>query len=85
MFRRIILFLAAFLLLFTSCAAAEGNAPAADPDYTRAFTEGYVDSRWQDLDPESEITSTDFRAMLVSLVTALAPDNVPRFEEKVPW
>ena len=83
MFRRIILFLAAFLLLFTSCAAAEGNAPAADPDYTRAFTEGYVDSRWQDIDPESVITSTDFRAMLVSLVTALAPDNVPRFEEKV--
>ena len=82
MFRRAVLFMTAFLLLFTSCAVAE-NTPAADPDYARAFTEGYVDSRWQDADPDTVISSTDFRAMLVSLVTALASDRVPRFEEKV--
>jgi len=66
MFRRIILFLTVFLLLFTSCAVAE-SAPAADPDYVRAFMEGYADSRWQDVDPESVISSTDFRAMLLPL------------------
>ena len=87
MFRRIALLLTAFLMLFVSCGIAEGNAAdnpvQTDADYSRAFAEGYVDPHWKDVDPDSQITSVDFREMLIRLISALAPDKLSWFEEKV--
>lgn len=87
MFRRIMPVLLALLMLCVSCGLAEENKAAAsgkrDADYSRAFEENYVDSRWKDTDPGQQITTVDFREMLSGLISRLALDRLDWFHDKV--
>lgn len=85
MFRRVTTLLAIFLALVLSSGIAEETAAPGqpDPDYTRAFTQGYADPGWQETAPDGQITSGAFRNMMAGLISALAPDRLSWFDEKV--
>lgn len=86
MIRKIEALCTAFLLLVSVLVFPQGTMaePAApDEDYLRAFTEGYVDPAWQEETRDRQVLTGEFRDMLVSMISRLAPDRLEWFEQKV--
>ena len=87
MFRRTVAVLAAFLMLIISCGIAEESdaivSGKREADYLRAFSEDYADTRWSEEDPDRQVSSGEFREMLLRLVKQLAPDREEWFRSKV--
>lgn len=76
----------AFVLLVSVLAFPLGSAAdsaAPDADYSRAFAEGYVDAAWQEEARDRQVLTGEFRGMLVSMISRLAPDRLEWFEQKV--
>ena len=87
MLRRTVAVLAAFLMLIISCGIAEESGAVVsgkrEADYLRAFSEDYADIRWSEEDPDRQVSSGEFREMLLRLVKQLAPDREEWFRSKV--
>ncbi len=76
----------AFVLLVSVLAFPLGSAAdsaAPDADYSRAFAEGYVDAAWQEEARDRQALTGEFRGMLDSVISRLAPDRLEWFEQKV--
>lgn len=54
-----------------------------DDDYERAFTQGYLSSKYYTIDRKKQITSQEFKAMLKPLVEKYSPDKMDYFNSRV--
>ena len=52
-------------------------------DYERAFTQGYLDSKYYTYDRKKQITSQEFKAMLKTLVEKFQPDSMAYFNSRI--
>ena len=52
-------------------------------DYERAFTQGYVTSRYYTYDRKKQVTSQEFKTMLVPLIEKYQPDSMNYFNRSV--
>ena len=52
-------------------------------DYERAFTQGYLDSKYYTYDRKKQITSQEFKAMLKTIVEKLRPDSMTYFNSRI--
>ncbi|MBR4920922.1 MAG: hypothetical protein IKZ62_06370 [Prevotella sp.] len=51
-------------------------------DYERAFTQGYLDSKYYSYDRKKQITSQEFRTLLRPIVERLQPDSLNFFDSR---
>ena len=52
-------------------------------DYERAFTQGYLSSKYYTYDRKKQVTSQEFKAMLKPLVEKYNPDKMDFFNERI--
>ena len=52
-------------------------------DYERAFTQGYLDSRYYTYDRKQQVTSQEFKAMLKQMVEKFGPDSMNYFNRHI--
>ena len=74
-------------LMLILCILCAGGISVADKplpdDYRRAFEKDYVMPEMENEDPDRQITSVEYKTMLIRLITEKAPDQLEWFNSRV--
>ena len=67
----------------TQSAEAKTQSISKEADYLRAFEMGYVDEKYKSMDIDEQLSSLEYRSMLIDMMTAFECEDIPWFESKV--
>ncbi|MBQ3211305.1 MAG: cellulase family glycosylhydrolase [Oscillospiraceae bacterium] len=95
--RHIISFILCAAMLFSLCACgdtqtAESSTQSVEvntqsiskeADYLRAFEMAYVDEKYKSRDIDEQLSSLEYRSMLIDMMTVFECEDIPWFESKV--
>ena len=62
---------------------ANTQSTSKEADYLRAFEMGYVDEKYKSMDIDKQLSSLEYRSMLIDMMTAFECEDISWFESKV--